>query len=149
MLEVSVDISGWKALLRETTERLKDAEAWIKNAVAYVVFLEHGSSRQSPHGMVRVSVPEIREALVRELERIPFGAVARDGRLQQAIDAAVDGATAFGRTLIRSRTPIRTGWARLNWVVVNTAGQEIPGPPLGGDELTTIAGRGEGGRAFF
>jgi len=149
MVQVDVDLSGWKALFRECTQRLKDAEAWIKNAVPYVIYLEHGGSTQAPQGMVRVSVPEIRVALVSALERIPFGSVVREGRLQQAINHAVDGAAGFGRTLIRSRTPIRTGWARLNWVVVLTTGEEVAGAALGGGELETIAGRGETGRSFF
>lgn len=149
MLQVEVDVAGWKALLRETTQQLKDAEAWIKNLVPYVVHLELGSSQQAPHGMVRVSVPEIKAELAKNVGSIPFGLAARERRLQQALNQAVDHTASVGRMLIRSRTPIRTGWARLGWTVVNTQGQEIPGPPLGGGELKGIAARGETGRAFF
>jgi hypothetical protein len=33
---------------------------WISNNVEYIEFLEEGSSRQAPHGMLRVTVEELR-----------------------------------------------------------------------------------------
>jgi len=147
MLQVEVDVTGWKRLLR-TAVGLKDSVAWIKNIVPYVVWLEYGGSKQAPHGMARRSIPEIRMELVAQLRGVQYGQFASTGELQQAMNNAVDTAAGFGQMLIRSRTPIRTGWARLGWVIVKTDGQEVTGPPLGSGELKTITGRGEMGRAF-
>lgn len=149
MMQVEVSTRGWEGMNRRLAVGLRDAEAWIKNIVPYVVYLEFGTSAQAPQGMARVSIPEIHQELTNQMSQITYGQLAAGGSLQEAINNAVDNAASYGRTLIRGRTPIRTGWARLGWVVVTSAGEEIAGPPLGTRELRTIAGRGETGRAFF
>jgi len=53
------------------TEHLgKYMNKWVEivNGVSYIIFLEYGSSRQAPYGMVRVSMRELRGAtLVKDL----------------------------------------------------------------------------------
>lgn len=37
---------------------------YITNNLSYVVFLEHGSSKQAPNGMVAISIQELKNSLV-------------------------------------------------------------------------------------
>jgi len=49
------------------------SQKWVEiiNGVDYIIFLEYGSSRQSPYGMVRVSMRELRQAkLPQDLKEI-------------------------------------------------------------------------------
>lgn len=148
MLQVSVDLSGWQRLMAAIWQ-LRSPEAMIWNPVHYVKYLEHGSSRQAPHGMARISLKEIGAELGRNIQQIPFQQTLEAAALQGALNGAVDQAAVYGRVLIRSRTPIKTGWARLNWIVTQTSGAETAGSPLGADELAMIAKRGGAPRVFF
>lgn len=47
-------------------------QKWIEiiNGVNYITFLEYGSSQQSPYGMVRVSMRELRQAKLPEVLKV-------------------------------------------------------------------------------
>jgi len=48
--------AGWRYTKDSKTE------ATVYNPVHYIVYLEHGHSKQAPHGMVRLTMQEIRRS---------------------------------------------------------------------------------------
>lgn len=115
---VTVDISQLEKSLQKTAAEAGVVTAVIKNDVPYVPNLEYGSSKQAPHGMVRVSLREIGNVLAQAVQHeIDKESVLNEGRLRQGMVDAVNISADFGMGLIRDRTPIRTGRARRGWRV--------------------------------
>jgi len=118
VIAVEVDaarLDGWVgALLRENL----DLEAVIFNLVPYVKYLEYGTSRMAPAGMVRVSLREIAAHLGLNVAGVAAGEAIKQGTFRTRMAAALDDAAEAGRLLIRSRTPIDTGRARRGWAVI-------------------------------
>lgn len=136
MITVTVDTRGWDALMRAALHDLRDVEAKVSNALNYVTYLEYGSSKQAPRGMFRVSLGEVRNYTARVFRSLPYESLIRGGRLQTAMGQAVDASARFAQTLIRSRTPIKTGKARLHWLVTTSTGQILPAPALSAAEAS-------------
>jgi hypothetical protein len=117
-VKVTVDASEVQAALKKLIADAGVITATIYNDVHYVPKLEYGSSRQAPHGMVRVSLREIGNVLAGAMQ----SAITRDGIIEagtvrEGMVNAVNMTADFGMGLIRDRTPIRTGNARRGWRV--------------------------------
>jgi hypothetical protein len=118
MIRFDLDTTGFDAMTKALLQQLDDVEAYIVNFVPYVPRLEFGWSKQAPHGMVRISVPEIGQIFCRALMAIDFDKAAHEGKLRERIIDQTNLAAEFGMQLIRDRTPIKTGRARRGWEVI-------------------------------
>lgn len=57
------DKSGDKALAKGIAKTLKIppfANVWISNNVDYIIYLEEGTSKQSPKGMIKLTIEELK-----------------------------------------------------------------------------------------
>ena len=128
MIAVEVDVSGLDAWIKPVLAKAATGlEALIYNLVPYVIFLEYGrppsetnlgSSKQAPHGMMRISIAEITKEAKKQVGSVAFDQAVHAGDLRKRLADALDEAAEYGRLLIRSRTPIDTGRARRGWQVI-------------------------------
>ncbi len=116
-IEIEVDTKGFDDLVK-TLLKIGDVQATITNDVFYVPRLEYGSSRQAPKGMVRVSLPEIRNVAQSMVGSIDWVKAVEGGKVREELTDRINRTADSGMQLIRDRTPIRTGRARRGWRVI-------------------------------
>jgi hypothetical protein len=114
---ITVDTKDVQAWMKKLIAEVGVVTAVISNDVHYVPKLEYGSSKQAPHGMVRVSLREIANVLAGSMSAAIVKTGIQEGNVRQAMVDAVNLSADFGMGLIRDRTPIRTGRARRGWRV--------------------------------
>ncbi len=116
-IEIAVDTKKCEDLVK-TLLKIGDVQATITNDVFYVPRLEYGSSRQAPKGMVRVSLPEIRNVAESMVGSIDWVKAVEGGKVREELTDRINRTADYGMQLIRDRTPIRTGRARRGWRVI-------------------------------
>ena len=117
-IRVDVDATVFDEWVLKAMDDVKEEfVAEIRNPVFYVPYLEYGSSKQAPYGMVRVSLPEAEQMLQAGMTSIDYDKACHEGTLRAAIVDRLNMVADFVMGLIRDRTPIRTGRARRGWNV--------------------------------